>query len=448
MMTTRGMGGVSAAALLHAALLHAVLAAAPAAGQAAPAIGGMEVRGGITFPEQATAALTVMVEGDVGYFWRPQLRLLAGASHFRANIDREPGDNEGSFAATGLWAGARYDLLPWQPWGAYAKGAVTVHRVDADAWDPAIGALLSGTNLGVAVAAGTRYSIDARGRLHGTLEVRRTLLNNLNQTTVEVGVRFLRRGAYAWVPDAVALAPRTAPVRPPVAPPAAQAGAATPPAAAVAVPDADDPRTRAEAAARAAEAARAAGAARAAEELEAERLRAAAAAERVAAEAARIRQALERAAAVMPSVSSVRETPDAWVVTLGGGAFASGAAELTAAARSELRALANVLAGYPGHLILAEGHADAQGDAAANRRLSAERAGAVRAGLIVEGVDALWTASRGMGDSRPVADNATAAGRALNRRVEISVSRLPCPRPPLPAADGSLACPAQALPDR
>jgi outer membrane protein OmpA-like peptidoglycan-associated protein len=419
------------------------LAPAAASAQAAPALAGAEVRTGLTFPEHATAALGIMVEGDAGYVWRPRLRLLVGVSHFRANIDREPGDNEGSFAATGLWVGGRYDLLPWQAWGPYVRAVATMHRVDADAWDPTVDALLAGTNLGLALAAGARYGLDATGRLSATFEVRRTLLNNLNQTSLEVGLRFLRRGSYAYVADAVALAPR--PVPPPAArPPAAPAVPTREPDAAVPAPPAIDTaaaRLQAQAAAQAAEEAATAAALRRAEAAaEVERLRAAAAAEHAVAVEARLRQGLQRAAAVMPGVSSVRETADAYVTTIGAGAFASGAATLTPAARTELRALANVLAGYPGHIVMVEGHTDAQGDPGANLTLSVERAEVVRAALIVEGVDALWTAARGFGDSRPVADNTSAAGRALNRRVEIRVAKRVCDDVPVPGPDGTLIC--------
>lgn len=423
---------------------------APAGAQAVPALAGAEVRTGLTFPEAATAALGVMVEGDVGYFLRPELRILPGVSHFRANIDREPGDNEGSFRATGFWLGARYDLLPFQAWGGYVRGAVTLHRVTADAWDPAVGRLLSGTSLGVAAAAGGRYALDARGRLSATLELRRTLLNNLGQTSLELGVRVQRRGVWAYVPDAVALGPGGPPlIRPPAAP-ATPPAVAQPPAVQAPAADTAAARAAAEAAARDAETARAAAAEAArvqaergaVQAAELERLRAAADAERAAAAQARLRQGLDRAAAVMTSVAAVRETPAAFVVTVGGGAFASGASTLSAGARAELRSLALVLAGYPGHIVTVEGHTDSQGDAGANQRLSQERAAAVRAALIVEGVDALWTAARGFGEDRPIADNATAAGRALNRRVEIHVSRTPCPGLPAPAADGTLVCAA------
>jgi outer membrane protein OmpA-like peptidoglycan-associated protein len=415
--------------------------------QQAPAPGGIEARAGLTMAEHATAALGVMVEGDVGYVLDPRLRLLVGLSHFRANIDREPGDNEGSFEATGLWAGPRLDLLPWGRLAPYARAGLTVHRVTADAWDPAVGALLSGTSVGAAAAVGGRYVLDDRGRLAATFDLRRTAINNLSQTSVEIGLRLQRRGFHAYVPDHLALAappPHARATTPPGAtPPGATPPGATPPGATLpgATPPGAAPQGATPPGGVSPAAAAASARLRQEEAAELEALRAAAAAERAAAAEARLRLGLERAASAMGSVTSVRPAGDAFLVTISGGAFPSGAAELATTARAELRALATVLAGHPGHIITVEGHTDAQGDPARNQALSAERAAAVRAALIVEGVDPLWTAARGFGAARPVAPNETAAGRAQNRRVEVRVQRQPCAAPPVPQPDGTLACP-------
>lgn len=66
-----------------------------------------------------------------------------------------------------------------------------------------------------------------------------------------------------------------------------------------------------------------------------------------------------------------------------------------------------------------EGHTDSQGAADYNQRLSVERADSVVDWLVGHGIDADRLVARGYGETRPVANNATAAGRALNRRVEI-----------------------------
>ena len=418
----------------------------PVGAQATPAFGGAEIRLGVAFPEDAVAGPSLMGEVDLGYAWRPALRVIAGLSHFRANIDREPGGDEGSFAATGLWLGARYDFLTANTTGAYVRAGVTLQTVSADAWDTDVDALLSGTNTGAGVAVGARRTLDARGRFSGTIELRRTALNNMANTALEIGMRLQQRGSGAYTADPVALAPLpardggsdpddTIPTAQPADP-----GTPLPAVRDTALERRDDEARRAMAEAE--QRARSA-------ELDERQARAAATDERVAAAAeeraaaaeALLRQGLSRAAAAMTSATDMSETESAFSVRLSGNAFATGSATLSPAARAQLRVLATVLAGYPGHIISVEGHTDAVGDAGANQRLSLERASAVRAALIVEGVDPLWSGVRGYGADRPVASNATPAGRAANRRVDIHIMKAPCPSPPRPSADGGLVCP-------
>lgn len=66
-----------------------------------------------------------------------------------------------------------------------------------------------------------------------------------------------------------------------------------------------------------------------------------------------------------------------------------------------------------------EGHTDSVGSDAYNEKLSERRAQAVKAYLVKEGIDAGRIDAKGFGESKPTADNKTAAGRAENRRVEI-----------------------------
>jgi outer membrane protein OmpA-like peptidoglycan-associated protein len=67
-----------------------------------------------------------------------------------------------------------------------------------------------------------------------------------------------------------------------------------------------------------------------------------------------------------------------------------------------------------------EGHTDADGDDAANQALSEKRAAAVKAFIVSShGVDASRLEAAGFGESKPVADNATAEGKQQNRRVEL-----------------------------
>lgn len=78
-------------------------------------------------------------------------------------------------------------------------------------------------------------------------------------------------------------------------------------------------------------------------------------------------------------------------------------------------------ADLPLRLVIA-GHTDSEGGDGYNQELSERRAASVVAWLVERGVDAGRLASEGLGETRPVADNGNAAGRALNRRVEVRLA--------------------------
>src|SRR5690606_8087717 len=113
------------------------------------------------------------------------------------------------------------------------------------------------------------------------------------------------------------------------------------------------------------------------------------------------------------------------VFTLAGDAFASGQAQLTPGAAASLRALGTYLSGVPGGSVQVLGHTDSQGEEAANQALSERRAQQVRATLAEAGLARARVDAQGLGERQPVADNAVAAGRAKNRRVEIVVADNP-----------------------
>lgn len=98
-------------------------------------------------------------------------------------------------------------------------------------------------------------------------------------------------------------------------------------------------------------------------------------------------------------------------------------ATLTPDSRSVLDGIAKSLAGQPTMEIRIEGHTDSIGTDAYNLRLSKARAASVRDYLISRGVTASRLSSEGFGESRPVADNGTDEGRAMNRRVELKVEK-------------------------
>lgn len=93
---------------------------------------------------------------------------------------------------------------------------------------------------------------------------------------------------------------------------------------------------------------------------------------------------------------------------------------------SDIQNLADFMQQYGQTTTVVEGHTDSVGTDAYNQRLSERRANAVRDVLVNQfGVDASRVDSVGYGESRPVADNATAEGRAINRRVEAEVEARP-----------------------
>jgi outer membrane protein OmpA-like peptidoglycan-associated protein len=64
-----------------------------------------------------------------------------------------------------------------------------------------------------------------------------------------------------------------------------------------------------------------------------------------------------------------------------------------------------------------EGHTDNTGSDSYNLKLSQQRADAVRQYLLAKGISGTRIEAKGFGEMQPVGDNATAEGRALNRRV-------------------------------
>ncbi|ASK29668.1 flagellar motor protein MotB [Chryseobacterium sp. T16E-39] len=78
-----------------------------------------------------------------------------------------------------------------------------------------------------------------------------------------------------------------------------------------------------------------------------------------------------------------------------------------------------LLAGNTALKILIEGHTDNSGVATHNKKLSEDRANAVKMALIAKGTNAARLQSKGMGSDKPIADNTSEDGKAKNRRVEI-----------------------------
>ncbi len=123
---------------------------------------------------------------------------------------------------------------------------------------------------------------------------------------------------------------------------------------------------------------------------------------------------------------AVRSEARGTVITLSGGVlFATGRATLLVGAQAQLNQVADALKTQAEHHFSVEGHTDNQGTDRINDQLSTRRANAVRDYLVVRGVSPAAITATGFGSSKPVGDNQTAEGRAMNRRVEIIVDKTP-----------------------
>jgi len=153
-------------------------------------------------------------------------------------------------------------------------------------------------------------------------------------------------------------------------------------------------------------------------------------AERAAAEADRLRQQAEQEkqqlrAQLLQQLNAVLATKDTdrgLVVTMADVLFDSGKYTLRPAAREKLAKLAGIVLGHPGLKLAAEGHTDSTGSSDFNQRLSVKRAESVAEYLSSQGVPRDSLSASGFGDTKPIAQNNTAAGRQQNRRVELIVS--------------------------
>ena len=109
------------------------------------------------------------------------------------------------------------------------------------------------------------------------------------------------------------------------------------------------------------------------------------------------------------------------VISLPGVNFESGSDLLIGGAESLMRDAAATLNKYPELQVEVAGHTDNVGNANLNLGLSDRRAKTVLDNLIKFGVDPSRLSFRGYGDLQPIADNSTAEGRAINRRVELRI---------------------------
>jgi len=123
----------------------------------------------------------------------------------------------------------------------------------------------------------------------------------------------------------------------------------------------------------------------------------------------------------LPNAEVIREGEGIIVKFDSGILFDFDSSNLKEASKDNIKKLAASLNQYPGTDIKVIGHTDSRGTETYNMSLSERRAAAVKAYAVSQGVPSARLSTVGKGFSEPIGDNATEAGRATNRRVEIVI---------------------------
>lgn len=138
-----------------------------------------------------------------------------------------------------------------------------------------------------------------------------------------------------------------------------------------------------------------------------------------------VRQKEEMRARLLAQLNQVLQTRDTargLIVSMPDVLFDFNKYTLKPEARERLARISGIVLAYPDLKLQVEGYTDSIGSDEYNQTLSDKRAEAVRDYIVTSGVNMNNVAARGMGKADPVADNSTAKGRQLNRRVEMIVS--------------------------
>ncbi len=131
---------------------------------------------------------------------------------------------------------------------------------------------------------------------------------------------------------------------------------------------------------------------------------------------------LDKQAKELEQVAETKRTENGVLVSMKSDIlFDTGSAVLKPDAITQIEKVGEILAKYSDDRVQVEGHADATGSKRTNEELSLRRADAVKRVLLGRGVQEKQVTALGMGSTQPVADNATAAGRSKNRRVELHI---------------------------
>jgi outer membrane protein OmpA-like peptidoglycan-associated protein len=119
---------------------------------------------------------------------------------------------------------------------------------------------------------------------------------------------------------------------------------------------------------------------------------------------------------------NAKQTDRGTLVTFGDVLFATDRADLKSSGLVNINKLAQFLSENPDRKVIVEGYTDSTGTANHNQSLSERRAGSVRTALVKMGVDPARIVAQGYGKEYPVAENSSVSGRAMNRRVEVTIS--------------------------
>jgi len=138
-----------------------------------------------------------------------------------------------------------------------------------------------------------------------------------------------------------------------------------------------------------------------------------------------VRQQAELRQQLLMQFNQILQTRDSargLIVNMSDVLFDTARYTLKPGAREKLAKVSGIILSHPGLKIEVEGHTDSIGGDDYNQKLSENRANSVRSYLVEQGISSDKITATGLGKTRPVADNSTAAGRQVNRRVELVVS--------------------------